>query len=276
VVKIYSAAIAAHLRPIVSSLCARTEADGVVVRLGRSVPAADLAGLVDGDVLAGSVQPGPVEFVEHGLRFGADVRHGQKTGFFLDQRVNRATVGQFSSQRDVLDVFAATGGFSVHAAAGGARSVHSVDLSAPTLAVATVNMASNTALRAVRSCTHTAEVGDAFAVLQRLGDQRQRFDLTVIDPPSFASRQTQVDGALRAYERLARLAARTVRNGGMLMQASCSSRVDRDQFFAAVHRGASAASVELHMVEQTTHDIDHPVTFPEAAYLKAGFWTVTR
>jgi 23S rRNA (cytosine1962-C5)-methyltransferase len=88
VVKIYSAAIAAHLRPIVSSLCARTEADGVVVRLGRSVPAADLAGLVDGDVLAGSVQPGPVEFVEHGLRFGADVRHGQKTGFFLDQRVN--------------------------------------------------------------------------------------------------------------------------------------------------------------------------------------------
>lgn len=274
VIKVYSAVWFAHLASITSALIDASGCAGVVLRLARALAERDTFGLADGDVIAGTVPDSPVSFLEGGLAFEADVRRGQKTGHFLDQRANRLRVGAMSRDRDVLDVFASTGGFSVHAAAGGATSVHAVDLSAPTLAAAERNMALNVGLVAVRECEFTTEVGDAFEVMAQLARAGRSFDLVVVDPPSFAQRRANIDGALRAYTRLTHLALRLVRPGGVLMQASCSSRVTAEQFFATVLDAADVASRPLSEIERTGHDLDHPVTFTEGEYLKAGFWTV--
>ncbi|NND74113.1 MAG: class I SAM-dependent rRNA methyltransferase [Ilumatobacter sp.] len=272
VVKLYSPVWFAHLADLVGALAEVTAARSVVLRMARTVAAGETFGLDDGDVIAGSIPDGPVLFTEGGLTFEADVRGGQKTGHFLDQRANRRRIGRLAAGRDVLDVFAATGGFSVHAAAGGATSVHSVDVSAPTLEVAARNMALNADRPEVASCMHTTEVGDAFDVMVSLARSGASYDIVVVDPPSFAQRQSSVDVAVRAYTRLTHLALRLIRPGGILMQASCSSRVPADLFFATVLDAADAAGRELRQIARTGHDIDHPVSFPEGAYLKAGFW----
>ncbi len=278
VVKVYSAAWFPHLAAVVRALIdvagAAVPTTAVVLRLARTVARGETFGLADGDVIAGTLADDIVVFREAGLAFEADVRHGQKTGSFLDQRANRMLVGAMADGLDVLDVFAATGGFSVHAAAGGARSVLSVDLSAPTLAAAARNMERNRTLPAVQACAHEIRVGDAFEVLSDLDRQERRFGLVVIDPPSFAQRQSNVEAALRAYSRLTRLAVRLVVPGGVLVQASCSSRVPASAFFETVERAGAAADRPLREITRTSHDIDHPVTFPEGAYLKAGFWQV--
>ena len=272
VVKLYSAAWFPHLAAIIDALSAATPATSMVLRLGRNVADGETYGLDDGDVISGDIPDGAVLFTEGGLTFEADVRTGQKTGHFLDQRANRLRVGRLSAGRDVLDVFASTGGFSVHAAAGGARSVHSVDISAPTLAVAERNMALNAARAEVAACTHTTEVGDAFDVMIALARAGADYDIVVIDPPSFAQKQSSIDVAVRAYTRLTHIGLRLVRPGGIFVQASCSSRVSADLFYATVLDAADAAGRELRQMVRTGHDIDHPVTFPEGAYLKAGFW----
>lgn len=274
VVKVYSPAIGPHLTPIVDALVDATGCETVVLRCGRHV--ASVGGRIDGEVLRGDLPAGPVTFLEHGLEFAVDVRHGQKTGFFLDQRRLRASVAQVSSGTDVLDVFSSTGAFSVHAAAGGARRVHAVDVSAAALAAADENMIRNRDRRLVARCTFTTEAADAFVVLQRLGDDRERFDVVIVDPPSFAVRQSQVAGALRGYARLSRLALRTVRPGGLLVQASCSSRVMAADFYRTVAETAVASRARLVEIERHGHDVDHPATFPEARYLKSGIWRVDR
>jgi len=274
VVKLYSAVWFPHLNDLVPVLCEATGVSDVVLRLARNVAAGDTYGLADGDVISGHVPDGPVRFREGDLLFAADVRHGQKTGHFLDQRANRLIVGSMSSGRDVLDVFASTGGFSVHAAAGGARSVLAVDASAPTLAGAAANMALNADRPEVAACRFTTRVGDAFEVLADLDRTGERYDLVVVDPPSFAQRRTDVAGALRAYARLTRLALGVLRPGGALVQASCSSRVSREDFFDTVTTAAAAAGHRLHEILRSGHDVDHPVGFPEGEYLKAGFWSV--
>jgi 23S rRNA (cytosine1962-C5)-methyltransferase len=274
VVKLYSAAWFPHLVAVTRALLDVTGCGGVVLRLARNLQRGETFGLEDGDVIAGSLPDGPVRFVEGGLHFDADVRAGQKTGHFLDQRANRLRVGEMAANLDVLDVFASTGGFSVHAAAGSARSVHAVDLSQPTLAAAEHNMALNEGLDAVRACAFTTEVGDAFEVMVALARHGSDYDLVIVDPPSFAQRQANVDGALRAYTRLTHLALRLVRPGGTLVQASCSSRVTPEQFFDTVLDAAVAAGRPLTEIARTGHDVDHPVTFREGGYLKAGFWRV--
>lgn len=273
VVKLYSASWFPHLRALTGTLLAATGCDGAVIRLARNVEAGETFGLDDGDVIAGVVPPGPVRFVEAGLQFDADVRTGQKTGHFLDQRANRIRVGTMAEGRHVLDVFASTGGFSVHAAAGGATSVHAVDLSTPTLAAAEHNMSLNAAVDAVARCRFTTQVGDAFEVMAKLARTKALYDIVVVDPPSFAQRQGDVDRAVRAYTRLTHLALRLVRPGGTLVQASCSSRVTPDVFFDTVLDAAASAGRTLTEITRTGHDVDHPVTFREGEYLKAGFWT---
>ena len=280
VVKLYSAAWWPWLRTIVESLAERTGATGVVLRLARLLQVAHGSlphggsPLQDGDVIAGHVPDGPVLFAEGGLRFEADVRRGQKTGHFIDQRGNRALAGSMAQGAAVLDLFASTGGFGVYAAAGGAKRVHSVDVSAPTLAVAERNMALNASSPSVAACRHTIEVGDAFVVMERLAAGGEKFDMVVVDPPSFAQRQDRVESALRAYARLTTLACGVLRRGGVLVQASCSSRVTPEQFFGAVASAAMLAGRDISEIARTGHDPDHPVTFPEGEYLKAGFWTV--
>jgi 23S rRNA (cytosine1962-C5)-methyltransferase len=169
-------------------------------------------------------------------------------------------------------VFAATGGFGVHAAAGGATRVVSVDSSRPTLEAARHNMALNLDRPAVAVCRHELLVGDAFDEMAGLARSSERFDLVVVDPPSFARRRQQVAGALTAYQRLTDLAVPLVRSGGVLVQASCSGRVPTEAFFDAVDDVLSTSGRTSTLVERTGHDVDHPVAFPEGEYLKAGFW----
>ncbi len=276
VIKLYSAAWMPHLATVVAALEPLLQPELVVVRLSRALQREGTSAIDDGTVVLGGPCIAPVLFRENGLVVEADLIAGQKTGHFLDQRENRRLLGLDVAEARVLDVFACTGGFSLSAAAGGARSVHSVDVSAKALAAARGNFAHNRHLVPVRTCRLATTVGDAFDVMAAQGDSGERFDVVVVDPPSFASRQASVDGALRAYRRLTALAVRLVEDGGLLVQASCSSRVEEGEFFSEVHRGAGDAGYGLDEVRRTGHPVDHPVGFQHGAYLKALFARVHR
>lgn len=274
VLKIYTDAWFVHLPELLPIITEVLSPERVVLRLARSVTANMGASSewLDGQTLVGEPPTQPVLFLENGLTFEADVVNGQKTGHFLDQRDNRQLVGERSRGARVLDVFASTGGFSVYAAAGGATEVHSVDLSSPTLAVCKRNLEHN-ASRTGRT-KHMSISGDAFGVLAGMGAQNELYDIVVVDPPSFAQRQLDVFDAIAAYRRLAQLAVRVVRPGGMLVACSCSSRVVAEDFFDAVHDGAEMSGIALREDFTTGHGVDHPVSFRQGAYLKAMFATV--
>jgi 23S rRNA (cytosine1962-C5)-methyltransferase len=222
-------------------------------------------------VLSGPALDGPVLFWENGLCFEADPIRGHKTGFYLDQRENRARVELLAGGKDVLNVFAYTGAFSVYAARGGARRVVDVDASAPALAAAERNLAHNCHIPAVASVSHETVVDDAFEALARMGEGGRRFGMVIIDPPAFARRSAQVDGALSAYESLTQLGLGVLSPGGTLVQASCSSPIDADTFFDGIHRAARRVGRPLRELERTSHPLDHPVAFREGAYLKCLF-----
>jgi 23S rRNA (cytosine1962-C5)-methyltransferase len=232
-----------------------------------------LYGLNDGVILSGPPLDGPVIFCENGLRFEADPVRGQKTGFFLDQRENRARVEKLASGKTVLDVFACTGGFSVYAARGGARAIVSVDVSRPALAAAARNFGLNRDSLSVAAAKHEALAKDAFEALARLGRDGRRFDLVIVDPPAFAKKRAEVERALAAYGRLTRLGLGVLQPDGTLVMASCSNKVSSDEFFATVHRAATQAGRPLREIERTGHPLDHPVAFKEGAYLKCLFAT---
>jgi 23S rRNA (cytosine1962-C5)-methyltransferase len=270
VVKVYTAAWFSHVPAVVAALQAELPGERVVLRLGRDAARAGRdAGWTDGQALVGDLPDAAVEFLEGGLRFTADVVAGQKTGHFLDQRDNRRWVRELAGGRDVLDVFSCTGGFAVNAAAGGARSVHRVDQSAAAIRAGRHHMELNASNRAVARCVDRGTVGDAVTVLEDLVRRRERYGLVVVDPPSFASRADRVDRALGSYTRLAELAGRLVEPGGLLLQASCSSRIDEHQLAAAVAAGVGAAGRRAVELRRTGHAVDHPVGFAEGAYLDA-------
>lgn len=272
VIKLYTAAWLPHLRDIIAGLEATQPFDHLALRLSRNIENAFAPyDLHDGQVLAGGDLAMPVIFRENGLKFAADVVHGHKTGFFFDQRDNRAQVRELAGRRRVLDVFAYSGGFSVYAAAGGAVSVTSVDVSAPALAAAQANFALNDDNPDVAAAQHITLEADAFAGLEQLHRNGERFDMVVVDPPSFAKSSDEVQRALAAYTRLTQLALNVLEPDGVLVMASCSSRVTAADFFATVHRAASSAGRSLHEIRRTAHALDHPVTFPEGEYLKCLF-----
>jgi 23S rRNA (cytosine1962-C5)-methyltransferase len=277
VLKLYSPSWLPHLATLVACIGEVFAPDALVLRLSRSLQQQGSVGrlgdidLVDGAALLGEVPAVPVPFIEHDLRFEADVVHGQKTGFFLDQRENRVRVRALAHGRRVLDVFCCTGGFSVNAAAGAAALVHSVDISPAAIQAAQRNMARNGGRAAVRACTHQVSTGDAMTVMSQMVDAGRLFDLVIVDPPSFASRQSQIDGALRAYGRLTELAVQLLVPGGTLVQASCSARVTTERFLETVTDAAYGMGVRLDGMSHTTHAVDHPVAFAQGAYLKAIF-----
>jgi 23S rRNA (cytosine1962-C5)-methyltransferase len=275
VLKLYSAAWIPHLASIVPVLDDMFHPDALVLRLARNIPESALHGLEEGDALIGVSPSDPVLFQECGLTFEADVVHGQKTGYFLDQRDNRQFVGSMSEGASVLDLFASTGGFTVHSAAGGAKDITAVDLSEPTLAAAARNLAHNAHLPAVAACTYKPVVADAFREMDRMVQQGRKFDIVVIDPPSFAQRQTEVARAMSAYAKLTDLGVRLVRRGGLFVQCSCSSRVAADDFHVGVAHAAAQAGRPLEIVRRTGHAIDHPIGFTEGAYLKAVFGRIS-
>ncbi len=268
VVKLYSLIWLPYLENILPVLQHLSRCETTVLRLSRTLQRTPdlLYGLYDGQILQGTLAEEVVIFKEHGLRFAANVVQGHKTGYFLDHRHNRKRVGKLSGGKTVLDVFAYAGGFSVHALAGGAAAVTSLDISRQALEMAQHNVALN-----FTNANHDILATDAFDGLAQLHRAGKRFDVVVVDPPSFAKKDSEREGALRSYDRLARQSVKIVAESGMLVLASCSSRVSADAFFAAIHE-ALPASAQL--LEKTFHDIDHPIGFPEGAYLKCAYYRI--
>lgn len=269
VLKLYSPVWTGRVHEIAGWLAELVNPARIVLRLSRN--AADAfgrAGFRDGQNLLGSAEDGSVVFLEDGLRFWSDVVKGQKTGFFLDQRENRRRIGRLSAGLDVLNAFSFSGGFSLHAARGGAKSVTDLDISPHALESARRNFELNREDRAVAAARHESVQADAFEWLERGGD---RFDIVICDPPSLAKREHERAGAIEAYQRLAASSIARVRPGGLLLAASCSAHVSAEEFYAAVTEAARRSGRRFAEIEYTSHAPDHRATFPEAFYLKAAY-----
>jgi 23S rRNA (cytosine1962-C5)-methyltransferase len=220
-------------------------------------------------VRTGALRGNPPEkltITENGLKFSVDLAAGHKTGFYLDQRPNRLRVRTLAKGREVLDCFCYTGGFTVNALAGGAKSVLSVDSSAQALSLARENLTLNgLPLERVEFRQE-----DVFFVLRFLRDSGRSFDLVVLDPPKFAPTAAQAEKAARGYKDINLLAFKLLRPGGFLATFSCSGGVDAALFQKIVASAALDAGVEAQVVEHLAQGPDHPVAlnFPEGAYLK--------
>lgn len=302
VVKIYTPAWFPHLTDVLAAIPPSVLSDisprggenhspRIILRLSDRTKENPF-GLEDGMVIQGAPLDGPVIFHENGLRFEADPIHGQKTGFFLDQRENRARVEALAKGKRVLNVFSYTGGFSVYAARGGATEVISLDASKPATGAAERNFALNFnrqsphlaspacgggtdtppvkrgELEGGKDPIHKTITGDAFIEMARMRDEGQRFEMVIIDPPSFAKKASQTDAAINAYQKLTKLGLDILAPNGILVQASCSSRVDSDSFFDAIHAAARQHGRPLNEIERTSHALDHPIGFREGEYLK--------
>jgi 23S rRNA (cytosine1962-C5)-methyltransferase len=265
VLKVYSAVWLGRLEQVLRIIANRVRPARLVLRLSRNMEKESYAGpkLEDATILIGETPDRPVLFRENGLSFEADVLRGQKTGFFLDQRENRASVGELAKGRAVLNAFSYSGGFSVYAARGGATHVTSLDISAHALEAAERNFQLNRDVTG--GCVHACVKADAFDWLRK---NERVYDLVVLDPPSFAKRESERSAALDAYARLARLGIARLGPGGILVAASCSAHVAPDEFFAAVRGTAKKTGRKFRDLQTTGHPPDHPAKFPEATYLK--------
>ncbi len=203
------------------------------------------------------------EVLENGLRFKVDWLEGQKTGFFIDQRENRQLVQHFSKNRDVLNMFCYTGGFSFYAMKGEARLVHSVDSSAKAIELSNHNVD----LNFPGDTRHQAFAADAFEFMR---DIKDRYDLIILDPPAFAKHRDAVHQALQAYKRINTRAFEQIRSGGILFTFSCSQVVSKEKFREAVFSAAAISGRNVRILHQLTQPADHPVNIyhPEGEYLK--------
>jgi 23S rRNA (cytosine1962-C5)-methyltransferase len=269
VLKLYSAGLTPHRAAIVEAL--RAEEPGLAGVFGRDeIPRDDdddEGGTPAGRVLWGAAPPEHIETYEHGMKVLVDVRKGQKTGHFLDQRENRRMVRDLARGRaEVLNLFSYTGGFSVAAALGGATHVVSVDQDQDAVALARENFKAN----GLEMADHAFATDDCFDLLARYKREGRRFDLVVCDPPAFAKSQKAVEGAIAGYASLNRAALAVLAPGGLLVTASCSARVSVEQFTDAVKEAAFKARVDLQLVQETRQPADHPVSlqFREGRYLK--------
>jgi 23S rRNA (cytosine1962-C5)-methyltransferase len=284
VLKLYSAAWTPHRADIVGAVLeavpglkgvfgrdeiGREDADGDNgggSRLGRLTGGGRRPEHRIGKALWGEEPPAKVQIREEGVSLWVDVRGGQKTGLFLDQRENRAALRRYSAGRDVLNCFCYTGGFSVHAALAQAKQVTSVDLDADALQLARENFA----LNGLDPGDYEFRVGDVFGQLAAWKAEGRSFDLIVLDPPAFAKSQAKVPAALAGYASLNRAALQILRPGGYLATASCSARVSAEAFAAAVAEAAGKLGQQLQLVEERHQPHDHPVLveFPQGQYLK--------
>jgi 23S rRNA (cytosine1962-C5)-methyltransferase len=217
-------------------------------------------------LLEGELPSGGVEIVENELRYRVDPLAGQKTGFFLDQRENRAAVGRLAAGRRVLNAFAYTGGFTLAALRGGATEAISVESSAPALAALQVNLALN-GLDAGSHQSVGADVGD---YLEQAVQSSRRFDLVILDPPAFVKQRAGLESGLKAYRRLNRQALHLLSPGGILVTACCSSHVSVEDWEGVVFMAARTEGRSMQVLRESFHPLDHPVLLqcPEGRYLK--------
>lgn len=267
VLKLYTAAWLPRLDEILLLLNKKISSERTILRLSRNIQsiAEKKFQRADGQVLSGVAPDGAVIFSENDIRYEADVLRGQKTGFFLDQRENRAEVETLSRGKRVLNAFSFSGGFSVYAARGGATSVTDLDISAHALESAKRNFVLNQNSLTVAACRHEMVQADAFEWIEKTP---QKFDLVVLDPPSLAKRATELEGAIRAYERLNSLGIRLLAREGVLVAGSCSAHVSAVEFFDAVRRAAKKSGRKFSELKTKLHPPDHPAGFKEAEYLK--------
>ncbi len=216
-------------------------------------------------LLAGEAPPAFIAIDEEGCRYLVDVVGGHKTGFYLDQRLNRRLVRSLAAGAETLNCFAYTGGFGLAAAVGGAASTRNLEASGAALAVAT----QNAALNGVEDRFEAVQ-GDVFRLLRQYRDEQRRFDLVVLDPPKFAETTAAVEGACRGYKDVNMLGMQLLRPGGLLVTFSCSGRVGADLFQKVVSDAALDAEREAQVLHRLGQADDHPVRihFPEGWYLK--------
>jgi 23S rRNA (cytosine1962-C5)-methyltransferase len=265
VIKLYSLIWKYHMQDILEAILHHTGVKTVVLRLSRNVQKLQ-KDYKEGQIIHGVLEDPIVVFREHGILFSAHVIKGHKTGYFLDHRDNRRRIGELSEGKSVLDIFAYAGGFSVHALAGRAKRVISLDISKQALEMAKQNVALNDL-----SANHNVMAIDAFEGMQKLQDKGQKFDIVIVDPPSFAKSAADVIGAINSYRRLTKLAIPLVSKGGLLLSASCSSRVDKDTFYNLLVEELDKEDRFYKIVDRTYHDVDHPISFPEGSYLKSVY-----
>ena len=201
--------------------------------------------------------------MENGLKFHVDWLRGQKTGFFVDQRENRSLLERYSKDRNVLNMFCYTGGFSFYAMRGGAKLVHSVDSSQKAIDLTNANVA----LNFPNDNRHQAFAEDAFKFLQQM---ETPYDLIILDPPAFAKHKDALHNALKGYTRLNKKAFEKIQKGGILFTFSCSQAVNKDQFRTAVFTAAASAGRNVRILHQLHQPADHPINIyhPEGEYLK--------
>jgi 23S rRNA (cytosine1962-C5)-methyltransferase len=253
---------------LVDALMAVTGVTTVIMNgTGR---ARTLEGLIEKtEVMRGTAPTAPISVPMNGATYMADVMGGQKTGLFFDQRPNHAFAAGLSKDATVLDVFSHVGGFGLAALAGGAASVLAVDGSAPALALAEEGAAAMGV-----SDKFTTRKGDAFATLEALAEEGAQFDVVICDPPAFAPGRKSLDAGLRAYERVARLAAGLVKDSGYLGVCSCSHAADLTKFRNASARGIGRAGRRSQVIHTGYAGPDHPLMphLAESGYLKAVFF----
>ena len=247
--------------------------DGIVPWVADALHAhAPLQGIVwqrpggQPESLWGQLPPRDLVVEENGLLFYADLLAGQKTGLYFDQRDNRLTLASWCGGQTVLDCFCYVGAFSLYAVRAGAAAITACDYAADAVAAARRNFL----LNGLDPGQHTFVVEDCFQLLERLAAEGRRFDVVIVDPPSFARKRKDRQAAARAYVRLNRLALRCVRPGGLLASASCTSQVSLPAFREALAEAARQAGQRLSILHEAGHALDHPVPahFPEARYLK--------
>jgi 23S rRNA (cytosine1962-C5)-methyltransferase len=217
-------------------------------------------------ILRGTLSSLVFPIIEHNLKFIVNLESGHKTGFYLDQRKNRLRVRELAKDKVVLDCFCYTGGFTVNALAGGAKSVISVDSSDYALSLCKENISLNN----LPPGHHTAIEGDVFQLLRKFRDENRSFDMIILDPPKFAPTVAQAEKATRGYKDINLLAFKLLRAGGLLVTFSCSGGIDAGLFQKIVAGAALDAGVDAQIVEHLSQGADHPIllNFPEGAYLK--------
>ena len=234
----------------------RSDAD---VRLLEGLP--EKTGFIRGQGHIRSIQ-----ISEYGIRYKVDFVDGQKTGFYIDQRENRKKLRAYCDNKDVLNCFSYTGGFTLNAFYGGAKSVLSIDSSQPALESLSENMLEN----GMGHDSSRSICGDAFVELRKLRDRAESFDVIIMDPPKFAPTISQAEKAARGYKDINLLAIKLLRPGGILFTFSCSGGISHELFQKIITGAAQDAGCDLQIIDQLSQAGDHPVltSFPESMYLK--------